>query len=1106
VAWLAPPALNGVEYVRTAIITPEAAGAEAYFPADIAPAGGGLLLADPGQDRVAVLTGAGSVADIWGRRGQAPGQFDRPVGIAVDRALGRVYVADVGNRRVQVLSLDGRFVAEWTGESPALMPVAVEVAPDSDVYVLNAALSEVERWDADGTRHTSWAGSREGAQRLRDPVGLAVDSKGRVYVADNFPGRVLRFAPGPERGELESVWTAWRLGLPQASFERLTDLAVDGATDEVFVAGGRPARVHVISEAGVYVGSYAATNFPSPQGLDVAVAVTHSDVHGAVMLAAGALGSWRILHEDGAGGLQTLAEPEASVKVGFHRPSALSTDDGGRLVVLDASRQRATFHDGGGAVTSARYAPLGASDVAAEGAYLAFGEKSPGGGRLSVWSPEQGLVWQRACRCGADHGLAVAGNLVYATEPLTRGLASYSLDGWPTGYLRPPGARLLWPSDIDSAGGVLFSADLVQRTVQAWSEPSPGSHMPSRDWRVSQAMGPLRVSAADGDPPILATLSADGAVEVFTAEGGLVGRFLPQPVPGRGAVRPIDLAVGSDGRIFILDAESDSVLVYQPTGREAPTPTAGAVATPSNRSCAVRVDKRVSPGVLVLGETAQVGLFLQADCPPAASARADVVLVIDRSGSMVNDDKLGLASQAARDFVDGLDLTRHRIGVVSFGTQAGLDQTLTTDRASALAAIASLRGQGATDLAGAIDLTSRHLAQAARTDAVRVMLLMTDGRPTQAPPGLGPYEATHLAAGWAQARGIQMFTIGLGEDVDAELLRLLASQPEDYFFAPDATDLAAIYARLSRAVQTFTVSQLTVDDMLSPDVLFEPGSGAPAPAVAGRILRWGRAAVPAEGLRLEYGIRPTRAGTYGTNEWAAAVYTDGDGVRRRVQFPIPQITVLQRTPSPTVAPSPTATRAPLPALLPITLSHLCLRVVRHADAVLVMDTSSSMAGEKLAAAQDAAREFLGLLDLERDQAAVISFNATASLAQALTHDRAALEAAVTRLVLGRGTKLDSGLEAALTELAGPRRDLANNAVIVLVTDGRQEGDVEPVLRQAARGRAEGVFVFAVALGGDADRELLRRVAGDERRFFDAPGPDDLRAIYSQIAGVIPCQG
>ena len=57
------------------------------------------------------------LAEVLGRRGKEPGQFNTPHSIATD-ANGNVYVADRGNRRIQVFDGDGKFLRQFTIDVP----------------------------------------------------------------------------------------------------------------------------------------------------------------------------------------------------------------------------------------------------------------------------------------------------------------------------------------------------------------------------------------------------------------------------------------------------------------------------------------------------------------------------------------------------------------------------------------------------------------------------------------------------------------------------------------------------------------------------------------------------------------------------------------------------------------------------------------------------------------------------------------------------------------------------------------------------------------------------------------------------------------------------
>jgi NHL repeat len=69
------------------------------------------------NSRIAKFDKDGNWVKSWGEPGDQPGQFRIPHSIAVD-AEDRIYVADRGNRRVQVFDRDGNFIRQITIDIP----------------------------------------------------------------------------------------------------------------------------------------------------------------------------------------------------------------------------------------------------------------------------------------------------------------------------------------------------------------------------------------------------------------------------------------------------------------------------------------------------------------------------------------------------------------------------------------------------------------------------------------------------------------------------------------------------------------------------------------------------------------------------------------------------------------------------------------------------------------------------------------------------------------------------------------------------------------------------------------------------------------------------
>lgn len=69
------------------------------------------------NSRVGKVNAKGEWVASWGSLGKGPGQFDTPHGIAVSPA-DEIYVADRGNRRIQVFDAEGKYLREFTIDVP----------------------------------------------------------------------------------------------------------------------------------------------------------------------------------------------------------------------------------------------------------------------------------------------------------------------------------------------------------------------------------------------------------------------------------------------------------------------------------------------------------------------------------------------------------------------------------------------------------------------------------------------------------------------------------------------------------------------------------------------------------------------------------------------------------------------------------------------------------------------------------------------------------------------------------------------------------------------------------------------------------------------------
>ncbi|HWA15598.1 MAG TPA: NHL repeat-containing protein, partial [Gemmatimonadales bacterium] len=118
---------------------------------------GSVYVTDTWNHRVQKFSATGTFMDTWGTygEGQTPDSFYGPRGIAVDQNTGHVFVADTGNKRVVVFDADGNFISQFgsAGLDPGQFdePVGVAVDNESRVYVTDTWNQRIQTFtSADG--------------------------------------------------------------------------------------------------------------------------------------------------------------------------------------------------------------------------------------------------------------------------------------------------------------------------------------------------------------------------------------------------------------------------------------------------------------------------------------------------------------------------------------------------------------------------------------------------------------------------------------------------------------------------------------------------------------------------------------------------------------------------------------------------------------------------------------------------------------------------------------------------------------------------------------------------------------------------------------------
>ncbi|MGA7276106.1 MAG: hypothetical protein WBX14_14765 [Candidatus Udaeobacter sp.] len=191
---------------------------------------GNVFVADTNNGRIEKFSPTGAFLDIIGTKGSGQGQLGAPNGIAVDHA-GNIYVADASNHRVQKLAADGKLIAEWNGPGGGFYgPRRIAIGSDNSVYVVDQGHTRVVKFSPDGQVLTVWGTKGTGDGQFDDPASVAVDpTANKVYVADPRNKRIQVF---DSDGKFLTKWIVPEWGGPYG-FE---DLAIDSNNGRLYAS------------------------------------------------------------------------------------------------------------------------------------------------------------------------------------------------------------------------------------------------------------------------------------------------------------------------------------------------------------------------------------------------------------------------------------------------------------------------------------------------------------------------------------------------------------------------------------------------------------------------------------------------------------------------------------------------------------------------------------------------------------------------------------------------------------------------------------------------------------------------------------------------------
>lgn len=313
----------------------------------------------------------------------------------------------------------------------------------------------------------------------------------------------------------------------------------------------------------------------------------------------------------------------------------------------------------------------------------------------------------------------------------------------------------------------------------------------------------------------------------------------------------------------------------------------------------VNSNKTLSKSNIECNEAFKVQLTLTGE-PDIVSHPTDIVLILDRSGSMAGSPLANLKN-GANKFIDIIDESTDgnqdgqigngsHIGIVSFDGEATQDTQLITSVAVLKSAVNQLTAGGSTNHADAFT-EAYQLFDPTSTNA-KVMVMFTDGKTTAGPPPAPIAQA-------AKAQGVIIYCIGLSGNggIDEQALKDWASDPDSAYVSitPNDEELEKIFADLAKNITKPGATHIVLTDYILPcfkvTSVSSPTKGT-ATLIDNTTVQWKIDELgvhQSEGAVLEFTVQHVGPCT-GLSEVNAAIdYTDDE--KNNVTFPSPKINV-----------------------------------------------------------------------------------------------------------------------------------------------------------------------------------------------------------------------
>ncbi|MCM2357205.1 MAG: 6-bladed beta-propeller [Geobacteraceae bacterium] len=470
---------------------------------------------------VYVFSNTGAFLRQWGTKGSGDGQYVAPSGITVDGS-GNVYVADSSSSKVQVFSVDGKFIRKLGTDGQFNSPAGMAVDSNGNVYIADGRNGRIQVFSSTGIFLRSWGSPGSGDGQFSWPQAIAIDKNDNVYVAERGNYRVQVFS---STGVFLRKWGIYGSG--DGQFKSPFGVAVD-SDGNVFVADVSTHSIQVFSNTGEFIrkwGAYGTDDglFKDPQGIVM-------DSSGSIFVAD--YGNDRIQAFSSTGAFLRKWGVSDTGDGFFYMPRGIAIDNSGNAYVVDQYNYRVQVFNSDGAF-------------------------------LTKW----GSYGSRDGEFRAPYGITVdESGKIYVADTYNHRVEVFSSTGtflnkW--GTLGSGDGQLSEPSGIaaDETGNVYIASS---KGVQVFS--NTGAFLERWGGSYGQLKYPRGIAVGKSSGNLYVADTSNHRVQVVSNTGAFLEKWGTLG-SGNGQFNyPSGVAVDSNGNVYVADTNNHRVQVFSSTG------------------------------------------------------------------------------------------------------------------------------------------------------------------------------------------------------------------------------------------------------------------------------------------------------------------------------------------------------------------------------------------------------------------------------------------------------------------------------------------------------------------------------------------------------------